>query len=405
MIIIGLDVGRASAVGFVLEFFPDNVKQHFSRNRKNILRLASNEKSIDKILSIGPHAIVLEPTGSWYSAFWAKVAKHHNIELCWIGHGDLAAQRQSYGFINKRDDEDAYCLALCWFDSKFINVHGQKRFLTWYDCDRINEIRSKFYEVEQLDKLRTAHINQLRQRLALEFPETQKQAIRQSSKLGFSPFIGWLAEKHYYTRIENIYRRSIVRSLGIEISSYSRSHANAILDLELRAYDIENWLDNAIANPEFASYLRVFEKFGFGSRLSVLLLIQIYPFNKFLVDDCPWIEEEIGSNSKIQLRYRSLRSFQLYLGLGYKWVQSGDKTVRKLAGSTICRNHLYIWCFDRIAPEGNRRLQTAIGQELGKKYDLLRRGEVKIAGKDAIIRVLYKTTRMLFKELCQELLE
>jgi hypothetical protein len=40
---------------------------------------------------------------------------------------------------------------------------------------------------------------------------------------------------------------------------------------------------------------------------------------------------------------------------------------------------------DRIAPEGNRRLQTAICQTLGQKYDKLRRGDVKIAGKDAII--------------------
>ena len=193
--------------------------------------------------------------------------------------------------------------------------------------------------------------------------------------------------------------------MGITISSYTRSHANAIVSLELRASSIEDWLDKAIAMPNFSPYLKVFESFGFGSRLSVLLLIQIYPFDKFLVGGQPWVEEEIGHNDKLQLRYRSLRSFQLYLGIGYKWVQSGDKIVRTIGGSTVCRSHLYMWCFDRIAPEGNRRLQTYIGQNLGEKYDLLRRGEVKIAGKDAIIRVLYKATRLLFEELCQELLE
>jgi hypothetical protein len=66
---------------------------------------------------------------------------------------------------------------------------------------------------------------------------------------------------------------------------------------------------------------------------------------------------------------------------------------------------LYMWCFERIAPEGNRRLQTNIGQILGKKYDVLRRGKVKIAGKDAIIRVLFKATKLLFDELRQELLK
>lgn len=60
MIILGLDIGRASAVGFVLEFFPSNPKQFFSRNRQNILRLESNEKSIHKLLDLAADAIVLE---------------------------------------------------------------------------------------------------------------------------------------------------------------------------------------------------------------------------------------------------------------------------------------------------------------------------------------------------------
>ncbi|MGL5807263.1 MAG: hypothetical protein ACRC11_17805, partial [Xenococcaceae cyanobacterium] len=251
---------------------------------------------------------------------------------------------------------------------------------------------------------RTAFVNQLRQRLALEFPEAAKRVLRQSDKLGYSPFIGWLANIHSYTRVQNSYKRSIANSLGVAISDYTRAHAGIIIDLELRANAIEPLFDREIEKCQYQPYIKVFEKFGFGSRLSVLLLIQIYPFEKFLVDGAPWCEEEIGRNGKPQLRYRSLRSFQLYLGLGYKWIQSGDKIVRTLAGSKVCRSHLYIWCFDRIAPEKERRLQTAIGQNLGAKYDKLRRGEVKIAGKDAIVRILYKATRLLFEELCRELL-
>ncbi len=404
MNIIGLDVGRGSAVAFALDFYPANAKQYFTRNRQNILRLSSDEKSVNKLLLIAPSAIVLEPTGSWYSAFWAKVAQYHNITLCWVGHSDLAAKRKSYGFLNKRDDEDAFCLAMTYFDPTFIDTHGRKRFLSWYDCDRINEIRNNFFDLEQLDKLRTAFVNQLRQRLSFEFPEAQKRVLRQSNKLGYSPFIGWLAEVHSYTRVENNYKNSIARTLGIDISKYTRAHATAIINLELRANAIENWLDREIDKCEYQPYLKVFEKFGFGTRLSTLLLIQIYPLDKFLIDGKPWLEEEIGSNGKLQLRYRSLRSFQLYLGLGYKWIQSGEKIIRVLSGSSICRSHLYMWCFDRIAPSGNRRLQTKVGQNLGEKYDKLRRGEVKIAGKDAMIRVLYKATRMLFEELCRELL-
>ncbi len=347
MIILGLDIGRGSAVGFVLNVddFPVNAKQYFSRNRENILRLASNEQSIEKLLAIAPDAIVLEPTGTWYSGFWARVAKHHHIDVCWVGHADLSAQRKSYGFLNKRDDEDAYCLALCWFDPKFIDIHGNKRFLSFYDCDRVNNIRSSFYDLEQLDKLRTSYVNQLRQRLALEFPEIASRRFY-PSKLGFSPAIGWLANLHHYTRIENTYARSISQSLGIEISDYTRAHARAIVELEIRAKKIENWLGLAIAHPDFILYLKVFESFGFGLKLSTLLLIQIYPFEKFLVGSQPWIEREFNLEGKLQTRYRSQRSFQLYLGVGYKWIQSGDKTIRTLGGSSVCRAHLYMWCFD-----------------------------------------------------------
>jgi hypothetical protein len=90
--------------------------------------------------------------------------------------------------------------------------------------------------------------------------------------------------------------------------------------------------------------------------------------------------------------------------MGYKWIQSGDKIVRVLAGSNLCRAHLFIWLYDRIAPQPPRRLPTEIGDILGAKYDKLRRGEVKLSWKDASIRVLYKATRLLFKELCDHLL-
>jgi hypothetical protein len=51
------------------------------------------------------------------------------------------------------------------------------------------------------------------------------------------------------------------------------------------------------------------------------------------------------------------------------------------------------------------RCETNVGKALGEKYDKSRRGEVAIAGKEAIIRVLYKATRLLFEELCRELIE
>jgi hypothetical protein len=62
-----------------------------------------------------------------------------------------------------------------------------------------------------------------------------------------------------------------------------------------------------------------------------------------------------------------------------------------------------MWCLARIAPLPPRRLPTQIGRVLGTKYDKLRRGEVKVSGKDAMIRVLYKATALLFKKLDREI--
>jgi hypothetical protein len=52
----------------------------------------------------------------------------------------------------------------------------------------------------------------------------------------------------FIMNIENTYKLSVAHNLGIGISNYTRSHASAIVELELRANAIENWLDKAIAD-------------------------------------------------------------------------------------------------------------------------------------------------------------
>jgi hypothetical protein len=89
------------------------------------IKFKADESAIAKILELKPLGIVMEPTGIWYSNFWKHLATFHKIPIYWIGHGDLAAQRKSYGFRNKRDDEDAFALALTYFDDRFVNVYGK----------------------------------------------------------------------------------------------------------------------------------------------------------------------------------------------------------------------------------------------------------------------------------------
>jgi hypothetical protein len=191
--------------------------------------------------------------------------------------------------------------------------------------------------LKQIDKLKTAAINHTRQRLCKEFPEIAQRQTKPSAKLGFSALWGWLAGLHSYTRIKNEYKRSMARELGIEISQYTRGHAGMIVNLELRETKAETELRSRLTKPEFIPYRKVFAQLSLGLRNEALLLSQVYPFDKFLLNGQPWIEWEENRQGKLQKRHRSLRGFQLYLGLGYVKKQSGDKETIKLGGPDVVR--------------------------------------------------------------------
>jgi hypothetical protein len=402
MKIIGLDVGRGSAVLCCLESFPTNIKRTYKelKTNKQFYKLATNTSGLDSLLALNPDGIVLEPTGHWYSHFWVSVAKVHNIAIYWISHTDLDKQRGWYGFPNKRDEEDAFCLAASFFDPNFINEHGQKRFLNYYyEQELITQIREAFLEKEQLQKLRSGLVSQLRQRLAYEFPELVKTSANISPLHGFTPFIGWLAGIHNSARYENKYRLSVGHSLNITISDYTRSHALMITKIEQRISKCLSELKSMLETPEYAPYLEVFDRFGFGLDNKILLLYHCYPFEKFLINGKPWIEREENYQGKLQKRNRSLRKFQAYLGLSYSYRQSGEKTRRKFHGSSLARSHLYVWAVCMVAPS-NYRIKSDLGKQLCDRYIELR---TTVKGKDALIRILFKATRMLFYELLNEL--
>jgi hypothetical protein len=131
----------------------------------------------------------------------------------------------------------------------------------------------------------------------------------------------------------------------------------------------------------------------------MLLLYHCYPFERFLINGKPWIEREENKFGKLQKRDRSLRKFQAYLGLSYSYRASGEKKSRKFHGSSLVRSHLYVWAVCMIAPS-NYRIKSDIGVQLSDRYIELR---TTVKGKDALIRILFKATRMLFYELLNEL--
>lgn len=95
-----------------------------------------------------------------------------------------------------------------------------------------------------------------------------------------------------------------------------------------------------------------------------------------------------------------MRSFQFYLGLGYVKKQSGDKETIKLGGSGVVRAALYMRALDRVFPKKKQRLNTSVLQALVQKLEVLNEGQ--IPGKNKVIRILFKATRLMFYELYQK---
>ena len=401
MRIIGLDVGRGSAVLCCLESFPDNIQQHYRKLRasKAFYRVKCDRAGVERLRSLQPNGIVLEPSGHWYSQFWVTVAKHYDIDLYWVSHTDLYCARGEYGFKNKRDEEDALSLAATYFDRSFIDAQGNKRYLNYYQNELVTNLRELFLAKEQLQKLRTNLVAQLRQRLSYELPELANASMRISEVQGVTPLIYWLAFNHHEARYDNKYKQSIALTLNIAISTYTRNHAKLIVDIERRYVEHLDLLKTVVANPNFAYYNRVFDRFNFGLSTRALLLFNIYPFEKFLTGGKPLIEREYGNSDKLQKRDRSLRKFQGFLGMSYSYSDSGKKSSKKFHGSSMVRSHLYAWAVCMVAPKSDR-ISSEVGKKLSDRYAELRQ---VVKGKDALIRILFKATRLLYYELVKEM--
>ena len=400
MRIIGLDVGRGSAVLCCLDSFPTNIQQLYKQMKqgKQFSYVKCDRLGVESLIKLEPNGLVLEPTGHWYAHFWVLVAKKHDIPVYWIGNTDLDKQRGSYGFVNKRDEEDALCLAACYFDPRFIDNRGNKRFLAnYYSISSLDVLRENFLEKEQLQKLRTTLITQLRLRLAVEFPEIVKRSFKISNFRSYSPTVAFIAGLHTSTLLENLYQKSIAHSLDIKLSKYTVDHAKAIFCLDLRISEIYDELEAYLNNDEYSRYIAVFKRFGFGINTASLLLYHVAPFERFLIDGKPWVEREL-SNGKWQKRDRSLRKFQSFLGLSYAYRTSGNLSSKKFSGSSLVRSHLYAWAICMVAPSKNR-INSDVGRVLSDRYQELR---LTVKGKDAIIRILFLATRLLYRELLTE---
>ena len=394
--VLGIDVGAKFVVAFCLSSLPVGMSypDYYKRNAKiaiSKIRMDNSKEgssvnlkdAIELLKELKPDAIVMEPTGVWYSRLWAKLAESLSIEVKWIGHSDLAHNRGAYGFKDKDDRTDAFCLAVSYFDPIF---NARNSWLHWR-TGTIADVNNRMLEVKSLESTTKILQQQIRQRLKYEFPEVADREIGTGrTKDGFTAWIGWLAEIHSYKRIENERAKSIATELGIEITQYTRDHARAIAGNQMQEGRLKADLAQSLLDPCFDRYRPIFEKFGFGYMMQATILSQVYPFEKFLLDGKPWIdryEDDRGWHKK----NKSLGGFQISLGMGKRLIESGGSSALIYAGSSFARMMLYCWIITNVLPE--KMADSWLVTELDRRA----LSNVKPADTVAQLRTRWKTTK------------
>jgi len=394
MRIVGLDVCKSSVVACLLTKFPTHPKQYFRTTKFPTFK--AGDVGIQALLELKPDIAVIEPSGVHYSKLWAKVLEYENIEVRWVGHVQLRSYRQNLRLPSKNDKADALALACyCW------QYLEQSEYFLRFNPAPVAKLREIYLQLHHLNRVQNPIINRLRQSLAYEFPEVAQTRSLRRTHVDIPPLWGWLAQTRSSPYYERIYAKSVTRAYGIEISEFTRMHAQRLCSLQLQENQLEAELELLLRVPEYQPYLKVFACFGFGLRTKALLLSQIYPIQSYLGSgNKPIVEFERGNNGKLQKQHRSLRSFKLRLGLGLVEDSSGDYHQWVAGGSSLCRKALWLWEFTRIEPI-KVRPKNEIGEQLGAYRDQLREGGTP--AKVVQSRVCVKAVTLLFKKLVEEI--
>lgn len=390
--VLGLDVSK-STVSACLLFEKPNEPRQFYYNCQ-FLNLSANKKGIETLLALKPDVAVLEPTGTNYSRIWKEHLEKAGVKVVFVGHKELRNYRAHHlNLPDKDDNADSLALACYWFDYH----HSQTRFVANHD-KQISRIRELVLRLEHLNRVQSPIINRLRQDLAWQFPEVALINSKRG-KNGAVPLLwGWIAGLRESKKYMAMYKDTI--GCGVEVSTNRR--ARMICDLQQQEFETEVELHELLSKPCFAPYYKVFNQFGFGSRLSSILIAYIYPLEFFLKDGKPEIRICRGRKSgKATKHYISLRKFQKTLGMAPAQEQSGDKkAVKAKNGSKLCRKALWQWVFTALEPK-RRRLKNEITERLCTYLDA-----EKASGKPVRLirsRVAVRAVKLLFQELVKEL--
>ena len=386
MRILGIDICKDRGVCWLIEQLPDDIKAYWQREKskrsrnpkKDPMTFYFTRKGIGGLLATKPDVVALEPTGVHYSYLISQVCIQLGIDLVWVGHKQVKAERNSNLLPDKNDLADA--LAIATYTHKHYGKPGH--FLS-FDPLSVARIKELYLQLKYLTRVQNPFINRARQQLAREFPEAAGVKSNPGAD-GRRPLWCWIAERDrpitkrnsYW---HNRYQNSVAVDYGIELSDFTRWLAGQIDELDMQVLKLEKELVHLVYSKQFQAYNQIFDQFNFGLILRSLLLAQIYPFEERFVSDS---------------------AFKCRIGAAKREDSSGSKVAWKNTTGKNCRREFYLWVVTSIAQK-SRRPSSEVGQKICEYYDRLlvnHRGELAI-GKTTgyTARWLYRLFKSKFK--------
>lgn len=315
-IIVGLDVGRSSAVACVMRERPTDLANFVKQYRP--ITITIGQAGLETLIQLGD-IFALEPTGKDHR--WLKRELERAGKLVLVCSGlRIRNHAREAGILSKGDKEDAAVIgSYCWHHLDCGNMNA---FLG----DNDEALRDTRTELLSAQRYRTKLINQLRARLADEQPELSKFRIADRKWAGPSVEV-W---------------NKLLKDQAL--SWLAQEDIKQILYWDSREQALEIQAEQMMMSDNLKRHKPVWENWQLSMKQVIPILAAVHPVEQFLNGDLSRIVDHIYTASGHRVKCdRSLRGMHRALGYGRVKIQSGDtwRWRRSGDGSTIAA--LYMW--------------------------------------------------------------
>lgn len=327
--VVGLDVGNGNVHACVLNEEVQNLKR-FARSYKPI-KLNSSKEDLEALAKLGD-VFALEPTGAYYRVFLEFLQKAGKVVLLVPG-GRIRHFAKTHDIINKKDREDAAVIAA--YTRYFL--HSPQNFISI----TATEIRELYLALASVNRVKNPIANQIWARLSYELPEFcrscngTKKVITPRKWNEPEPPAGWRwlsGETLKNPRWQKAYDEQLTETVGRGLSDITRSLAAQLCQLEKQEFQIEAQLQTILDKPELQPYIEVFESWHVPPVFQCVFLCGCFPINKYLDDQGKPIREWVEGQNGRSRRHRSLKAFQLSMGMGRIISESGKTKGKQVMG-------------------------------------------------------------------------